>query len=88
MNIIWDNGFKRSYKKRIQQFPKLSKKFQATIKIFEENPFHSKLRTHKLSGELDDVWSFYVDYDCRVTFQFVDSHTVLLIDIGSHDEVY
>ena len=88
IKIVWDNGFKRSYKKRIKNFSKIQKKFQSAIALFAEDPFQPKLRTHKLSGELEDIWAFYVDYDCRVIFEFLDEMTVLLIDIGSHDEVY
>jgi mRNA-degrading endonuclease YafQ of YafQ-DinJ toxin-antitoxin module len=42
-----------------------------------------------LGSELKGLWSFSVEYDCRVIFQFLERNTkVLLIDIGSHDEVY
>jgi len=41
-----------------------------------------------LSGELQGLWSFGVDYDCRVIFKFVEANKVLLMDIGSHNEVY
>jgi len=44
--------------------------------------------THKLSGKLRGLWAFSCDYDCRVIFKFINKENVLLIDIGSHDEVY
>ena len=47
-----------------------------------------QLRTHKLSGKLEGLWAFSVDEDCRVVFEFIGEDRVLLIDIGSHDEVY
>lgn len=51
------------------------------------------LRTHKLKGELAGAWSCTVDYDCRLVFKFVQNQDtgeeeILLIDIGTHDEVY
>ena len=46
------------------------------------------LRTHKLSGKLAGQWAFSVDDDCRIVFEFVGEDQVLLIDVGSHDEVY
>ncbi len=38
-------------------------------------------------------WACYVDYDLRIVFDFVKNKTtdeteILLMNIGSHDEVY
>ncbi|MFA4849624.1 MAG: type II toxin-antitoxin system YoeB family toxin [Methanoregula sp.] len=57
---------------------------------FEEDPFHPSLKTHTLSGVLKGLWSFRITYEHRLVFDFIDeSRTqVLLIDIGSHEEVY
>jgi len=87
--IIWDEEFKRSYKKKIKVNKKLRGKFWIAMKTFEENPFASQLRTHKLSGKLKGLWAFRVDYGCRIIFKFVkDKSKILLIDIGGHNEVY
>ena len=88
IEYVWDNNFRRSYKKKISRNSELKSKFQQSIKMFSEEPFHIKLKTHKLSGTLKDCWAFSVDYDCRIIFKFIDKNRVLLIDIGSHDEVY
>ncbi|MBP6974073.1 MAG: type II toxin-antitoxin system YafQ family toxin [Syntrophorhabdus sp.] len=53
-----------------------------------KNPFSKQLRTHKLTGTLKGLWAFSVDYDTRVIFSFLTDDEILLIDIGSHDEVY
>ncbi len=88
IRAVWDQGFKRSYKKRVRNNSKLKKKFWEKMKIFLENPFFSQLRTHKLSGKLAGQWAFSIDDDCRIVFEFVGKDQVLLIDVGSHDEVY
>jgi mRNA-degrading endonuclease YafQ of YafQ-DinJ toxin-antitoxin module len=85
---VWDVGFTRAYRKKVANSKKLKKKFEDSLSLFVINPFNPKLRTHKLSGPLEGSWSFYVDYDCRCIFDFVDDNTALLIDFGSHDEVY
>ncbi len=51
------------------------------------------LRTHKLIGDLSDIWSCSVDYSYRLLFEFAknpksDLDSILLLNIGSHDEVY
>ncbi len=88
IKVIWDEGFKRSYKKRIKDNPRLKRKFWRKMETFLEDPFYPQLRTHKLSGKLSRQWAFSVDTDCRIIFEFIDEGQILLIDIGSHDEVY
>ena len=88
IRATWDEGFKRSYRKRVRNNAKLKRKFWEKIGTFLENPFFPLLRTHKLSGKLDGQWAFSVDDDCRIVFEFVSEDQVLLIDVGSHDEVY
>lgn len=88
IRATWDEGFKRSYRKRVRNNSKLKKKFWEKMDIFLENPFFPQLRTHKLSGKLAGQWAFSVDDDCRIVFEFVGEARVLLIDVGSHDEVY
>ncbi|NET83056.1 MAG: plasmid stabilization protein [Moorea sp. SIO1F2] len=51
------------------------------------------LRTHKLKGKLSGAWACSVEYDCRLIFNFEQNpdtleEEILLIDIGTHDEVY
>ena len=88
-NLIWDASFKRSYKKRISNDILLKTKFWNAINLFATNPFDARLKTHKLTGKLSGLWAFSVAYDCRIVFKFLDENkTALLIDIGSHDEVY
>jgi len=88
IKVVWDNKFKRAYKKKIANSVRLKKKFEQAVNLFASDPFYPRLRSHKLSGRLEGSWSFYVDYDCRVIFDFLNEKEVLLIDIGTHDEVY
>ena len=87
LEIVFDPAFERAYKKRIHH-PKLKEKFWRKVEIFINDPYHSLLKTHKLSGKLKDLLSFSIDYDCRIIFYFKTSNKVVFIDIGSHDEVY
>ncbi len=88
IKAIWDPGFKRAYRKRVKNNSGLKKKFWSTMEMFLDNPFYPRLRTHKLSGKLAGQWAFSIEEDCRVIFEFIGENSVLLIDIGSHDEVY
>lgn len=88
IEAIWDEGFKRRYKKRVKQREGLKIKFWNRMDVFLSNPFSPRLRTHKLSGKLHGLWAFSIDDDYRVVFKFINEDRVLLIDIGTHDEVY
>jgi mRNA-degrading endonuclease YafQ of YafQ-DinJ toxin-antitoxin module len=88
IKITWDQGFKRTYRKKVRNDPDLREKFWRAVELFSTNPFHQKLRTHKLSGKLENLWAFSVSYDCRVIFEFLNGDEVLLVDIGGHEEVY
>ena len=88
IRAVWDEGFRRSYRKRVKKREELRRRFWQRLELFLLNPFTPQLRTHKLSGKLDGRWAFSVDDDCRVVFEFIGEDRVLLIDIGGHDEVY
>ncbi len=54
-------------------------------KIFKDNPFDSRLETHKLHGKDRDIWSFSITRSYRIKFVFLDSNSVLFLEIGTHD---
>jgi addiction module RelE/StbE family toxin len=89
IEIIWDDRFKRIYKNWSKKHPELVESFRNRMELFESNPFHPSLRTHSLCGILKGLWSLWITYEYRLIFKFVDrKRRVLLIDIGTHEEVY
>lgn len=88
MKITYSKSFKKSFKKKIENNPELEKKFWNKIELFLKEPYHSNLKTHKLTGKLKDLWSFRIDYDIRVIFYFTNDNNAVFISMGSHDEVY
>ena len=88
IEISWDLGFKRIYRKKVKNDDELKNRFWSAVEIFVKDPFQPSLRTHKLTGKLEGLWAFSVSYDCRVIFKFLSKTEILLIDIGGHDEVY
>jgi addiction module RelE/StbE family toxin len=91
--LVFSSSFKRSFNSLIRRDPNLEAKITNRLKILVVDPFHSSLKTHKLKGKLSGVWACTIEYDCRLVFNFKkypdsDTEEILLIDIGSHDEVY
>lgn len=92
-NLVFGSSFKRTYKSVVRRQPLLKPKIQNTLKLLATDPFAPTLRTHKLKGRLAGSWSCTVEYNCRIVFDFVENpideqQEILLIDIGTHDEVY
>ena len=88
IQVGFSSSFNPAYKKLIRNNTDKQKKFSESLATFMNDPFHPRLRTHKLTGQLKDLWSFSVEYDLRVVFYFVADNQVVFEDIGTHDEVY
>ena len=88
IETAFSSSFKRAFKKSVAGNASLETKFWERVELFKNNPFDPKLRTHKLSGKLKDLWSFSIEYDVRVIFSFAEQDKVIFVDIGSHKEVY
>ena len=91
--LVWANSFKRAFKKTVRRQPELTDRIEQTLRRLADDPFDPALRTHKLKGQLSGAWACTVEYDCRIVFDFMqntqsDEEEIVLIDIGTHDEVY
>lgn len=93
MILITDKKFKRSFKGLVKKNPQLQDTILAALELLASDPFTPSLKSHKLTGQLDGLWACSVTYDCRIIFAFTENtdtkeREIILIDIGSHDEVY
>lgn len=73
----------------IRQYKKFSSALQLEVKekieLFRTDPKHSFLKTHKLKGRLKGFWSFSVNYEYRIVFQYESKNSAALLAIGTHD---
>ena len=53
--------------------------------LFENNPSHPGLETHKLKGALSLFWAFSVTKKYRVLLRFLENNEVMYYDIDTHD---
>ena len=93
MKLIAEKIFKKAFKRVIKKNPRLEKKIFAVLDLLEIDPFTPSLKSHKLTGNLANFWSCSVTYDCRIIFTFsnetgLSEVVIILIDIGTHEEVY
>ena len=93
MNLVWSAKFTRAVKRVAGRDKKFLSEIGQTLAKLAADPTHASLRTHKLKGELAGTWSCSVSYDLRILFDFVknletDEVEILLLAVGTHDEVY
>jgi addiction module RelE/StbE family toxin len=88
MKISFSKSFQKVFNKRIKNNKILSELFSEKLKIFEKEPYHPSLKTHKLTGKLKNYHSFRIHFEYRVIFEFIEEDKVILIDIGTHNQVY
>jgi addiction module RelE/StbE family toxin len=93
MKIAWTPKSLRAFKRIIRKKPSFRPLIEQTLRQLAEDPFHPSLHTHKLKGDFSNIWSCSIDYDYRILFEFVENpedreEAILLLNLGSHDEVY
>ncbi len=91
--LAWGASFRRAYRKRVRKDPGLQERIFEALALLATDAFDPRLKSHKLKGQLDGLWACSVEYDCRIVFAFEpdpesDEEMIVLIDIGSHEEVY
>ncbi len=57
MRIVWNNRFRRVFKKLIKKNPELKNKITSVLTLLAEDPFTPSLKSHKLTGNLSNLWS-------------------------------
>jgi len=87
--IILSESYKKEEKKFLKKHPDLKEKYKKTLKTLMVDPFYPSLKLHKLQGDLGNYYSVSINMSYRILLDFiiVDGE-IILIKIGSHDEVY
>jgi len=86
MKIYRHKYFKKRYKKLSS---KLRDKVDVAILKFYENPFDKTLNNHALKRKLFDKRAISVTGDVRIIFEEIDDYViVLMLDVGTHSQVY
>ena len=81
-NIKYSKKFLKSLKRLSD---KIIDQAEEKEKIFKNNPFDLRLKTHKLSGKEKEIWAFRINYQYRIKFIFLNNNETLFLDIGTHE---
>ena len=87
--IETSNYFLRRAKKFFKKHPDLKKPFVEVVDDMRKDPFQPHLELHGLGGKLKDCCAISLTCSYRITLTMtVAEKEIILLDIGSHDEVY
>ena len=87
--IVTPRQFLRQARKFFKKHPNLKPRFAGVLRDLQNDPFQPHLELHPLSGKLEGCHAVSLTYSFRVTLTLmVTTEEIILLDIGSHDEVY
>ena len=90
--LVLTPKFKRAFSKFIKRNPQLETIIIQTLQLMQEDVFAVQLSTHSLQGKLLGLKACSCGYDCRILFTIEvaqdKTEAIILINIGTHDEVY
>ncbi len=87
--IIATEHYLKKLEKFLKQHSEISLQYKKSIVILSTNPRHPSLRNHKLQGQLKQYYSVSINTKYRIVVDFmIKDNTIILIDIGMHNEVY
>jgi mRNA-degrading endonuclease YafQ of YafQ-DinJ toxin-antitoxin module len=87
--IIFTESYTRRAERFLKRHPDLLGVYGKTLQLLEVHPSHPSLRLYKLKGRLKELYSVSVTLSCRITLSFaIIDGAIVLIDIGTHDDVY
>ena len=87
--LVWSTQFTRTARNFAKHHPELRPRFAALLRDLERDPFQPHLRFHHLGGKLEGIQAVRLTYEYRITLTvMVTEKEIILLDIGSHDEVY
>lgn len=86
-------AFTESYNKKASKWLKkhaaLRGQYLKTLQLIELDVNHPSLRLHNISGRLSGLNSVSINMSYRITLELmIEDGDIVLINIGSHDEVY
>lgn len=83
--IQYSKLFAKHFRKRISPYPKLRKLTKMKIDQFLLDPI--LVKDHALIGQKADKRSFWINGDIRIIYTDLGDR-YLLLDIGTHNQVY
>jgi mRNA interferase YafQ len=89
--LLRSPAFGRDLRKWLKTRPDTAASIEAALEQLSADAAQPSLRTHKLRGSLASCWACSAGYDLRIVFEYTQhegQEAILLLALGTHDEVY
>lgn len=92
--LVLSKAFEKSYQKFTKKNQALKSSIGNALLKLQFDAYDPALRTHKLSGKLASYLACSCGYNCRIIFTIDKDlsnptiENIILLDIGTHDDVY
>lgn len=87
--LIFTDSYCKKERRFIKKHPDLKDRYKKTLALLMDDPHHPSLRLHKLQGKLGRYYSASISMSYRIILDLIiTDKEIILLDIGSHDEVY
>ena len=91
--LVLTPKFERAFRRLVRRNPMLQPQIEEVLRRMAVNLADPRLKPHHLSGQLAGLHACSAGYDCRIVFAKqkhpkTGAEVLLLLNIGSHDEVY
>ncbi len=87
--LVWTETFARTAQKFLRRHPALEGVFADVIQQLEADPHAPRLRLHPLQGRHKGKHAVRVTYEYRVVLILrLTAREIVLLDVGTHDDVY
>ena len=87
--LVWTETFARTARNFLGKHPGLAPEFRVVLGLLETDPRAPSLRLHVLAGRHKGKYAVSLTYAYRIILVLrITEHEVVLLDVGSHDEVY
>ena len=87
--LVFTASYNKKAAKWIKKHPQIKDQYLKTLQLMELDIYHPSLRLHQLSGGLRGLSSVSINMSYRITIELmIEDHDIILVNIGSHDEIY
>jgi mRNA-degrading endonuclease YafQ of YafQ-DinJ toxin-antitoxin module len=87
--LVATSHFERRLARFRRAHPELRQRLAQVLRDLESDPFQPHLRLLPLKGRLAGLHAVRLTYAYRLTLTLkLAEHEIILLDVGSHDEVY
>ena len=88
-SLVFTAHYEKIERRFIKRHPDLLERYHKTLALLEQDPFQPSLRLHALQGALTGLHAVSINLQYRITLEIeVREHEIILVNVGSHGDVY